>query len=925
MRIPNSLLTSNYLTDLQRVQGDIARLLRQTSTGKLFDRPRDNPSAVATSLNLSRALSTTIQYSRNVDNGLGRLNFTEITLTEVNTQMQRVRELTVQGSNTYLTRSDRTAMAQEINQLLEQVVTLSNSNYSGRYVFSGFQTLSESFAVNTNTRDGMLNSVTYKGDFGSISRNIGIQNDLAVNFNGQSIFLDNTWEAQGRQMSDKALGYSGTFEINERLIVVNPADTLADVRDLINSDPQTQVRAEVGSDYRLKLTSLNSSAAIKLRDLAGSVLEDLQILPLGAFNKAQGAMTLPLIDSRGALHNGAVLAFPLSLTTASQDLVITLGGAANNGFSETKVLKLDAITYNTEAELAAEIQKKADLAFGENKLIAAANGGPGIDLETFVQSSAVLTGDLLIGGTAPDGTADTASAGIFGAGYGLPNTPVAALTAGTDGNDRFVIDLGLNAYIISGTEQPIDLSPVELNLSGSSATMQDVIDDINRQLLKNPFISGLVTAEDDGGSIRLITTRTGTDVGINDLVLSNAVPGPALPATDTLGSLGFYVNPLSGISAPPVPAEVQSTLAWPAGIGAIPFGTQSFSIDLGPGSSIDGTDPPPVNLTLPAVGIIDENDLAARINNEVSLSPILKNAVIAVVVNRGGSNYVDIQTTNAGSGVKGSDLTLVDVDPGTLALLGLGAPTIPGGGTQPGIGEIREADNMVDTLIRIRDELLGYAAAGSRLSDLQDVNGKNYDLAPGTKIVVSSDGTSSTFTVQRFSTMQDLADVIEKQLGVSLQVEVQRDGQIRIFNPNNTVVNNISVQAFDQKGQKLTAFEERMSGISGRLIYRSQLSSATVYEDERFQRLTQRIGNVDRALEKLTSTLSIIGSRTRRLDMTLAQNDTLNVNTLDMQNKNDNVDMAEAIIKLKERENVLNAALGTGARVIPATLFDYLR
>ena len=178
MRIPNTLLTSNYMSDLQRVQQDIAKLLRQTSTGKLYERPRDNPSAVSTSLNLSRVISSTTQYTRNVDNGLGRLNFTEITLSEVNTQIQRVRELTVQGSSTVLTRDDRTAIAQEINQLLEHTVTLSNSNFSGRYVFSGFETLTESFRINSNTSDGFTNSVTYQGDFGKIGRNIGIQRDL---------------------------------------------------------------------------------------------------------------------------------------------------------------------------------------------------------------------------------------------------------------------------------------------------------------------------------------------------------------------------------------------------------------------------------------------------------------------------------------------------------------------------------------------------------------------------------------------------------------------------------------------------------------------------------------------------------------------------------------------------------------------------
>lgn len=196
-RISNQLLVDNFMSDLQAVQRKMALLQHQSASGKAFDRPVDNPAGSAVSLDLHSALSYLAQYNRNVDDGSSRLGYTETTISDVDTQLQRIRELTVQASNTYLTRSDREAIAQELNQLLEQVVTLSNSNFRGRYIFSGYETLTKSFVANSNTEDGFTNSLTYRGDTGSIARNIGINRDLDVNFTGKGVFLEQTYEMTG--------------------------------------------------------------------------------------------------------------------------------------------------------------------------------------------------------------------------------------------------------------------------------------------------------------------------------------------------------------------------------------------------------------------------------------------------------------------------------------------------------------------------------------------------------------------------------------------------------------------------------------------------------------------------------------------------------------------------------------------------------
>ncbi len=923
MRISNQLVTSAFLGDLTSIQRQLTRLQHQSATGKAFDRPRDAPAAVAKSLNLQRALSNLTQYNRNADDGTNRLSFTETAVNDVQNQLQRLRELTVQGSNTYLTPADRGAIATEVNQLFEQVVTLSNSSLRGRYVFSGFQSLTRSFSINAGA-DGVTASVSYRGDSGVIGRNIGVQRDLGINVSGRDLFMEQTYQLDGKLLGSGQLGFAGSFELNDRFFSVTPGMNLAQVRDLINKDREAGVEAVITGDNRLQLRSMSSSDPVKLRDLSGSVLEDLGVLPQGAFNLAQTAPTLPLTDSRGAIHSSAALVFPLSITTANQTMVLQVAGAANSNVTVSKAIKLDALTYATSADLAAEIQKKVNLAFGAETIKVNDAGGGVLELESFEQSGQVTLSDLQVGGTASDGTVDTASA-LLGFNAVASVREVADL-AGVDGNDRFSIDLGLTPYRTVNGDPAVDLPPITLNLNAATGlTTAAVVQDLNDQLLANKYLTGLLEAREEGGRIRLQTTRQGQEVLGSDLKLANAVSGAVVPATDTLGALGFYCDPATGISAPPVPATVFSTAAYPPGIGAIALGANdSFSIDLGPSSSLDGTDLAPQNIVLTAGAYPTAASLAAEINSQIGLNPNLKNAVQAVVRTAAGLDYVDIETVGRGSRMQPSDLALSDVTPGALANLGLSAPTTPGGGSADGQGVVTLPDNIMDTMVKVRDELYGYAAGESRLVALQDQQRNSLGLYQGHNIRITSDGSFKEFTVQRFTTMQDLASAIEDKLGFQLEVKVQRDGTLQIFNPANTPVQGIKVEAFDLQGAPVSKFNDLFKDVSGNLPYRGNMISRPAYEDERFARLTQRLGKVDGGIEKVLSTLSELGSRQKRLELTVTQNEVLEVNLQELQTNNDFVDMAEVITLMSQQENVLRAALSTGSRVIQPSLFDFL-
>lgn len=77
--------------------------------------------------------------------------------------------------------------------------------------------------------------------------------------------------------------------------------------------------------------------------------------------------------------------------------------------------------------------------------------------------------------------------------------------------------------------------------------------------------------------------------------------------------------------------------------------------------------------------------------------------------------------------------------------------------------------------------------------------------------------------------------------------------------------------------------------------------------------------------KNVTMIRSDVGARTNRLDLTASRLETDNYNFTALMADNEDVDMAETIMNLKNEENVYQASLAAGARVIQPSLVDFLK
>ncbi len=91
------------------------------------------------------------------------------------------------------------------------------------------------------------------------------------------------------------------------------------------------------------------------------------------------------------------------------------------------------------------------------------------------------------------------------------------------------------------------------------------------------------------------------------------------------------------------------------------------------------------------------------------------------------------------------------------------------------------------------------------------------------------------------------------------------------------------------------------------------------------EQISTLLDSIDAEMGNVLRCRADVGARRNRVDLTDDRTSNDLVNFTDLMSKNEDVDVAETIMNLKNEENVYQASLAGGARIIQQTLVDFLR
>lgn len=130
-----SLLTQN---NLNKSQSTLSSAIERLSSGLRINSAKDDAAGQAIANRFTSNIKGLTQASRNANDGISIAQTTEGALNEINNNLQRVRELSVQATNGTNSGSDLKSIQDEIQQRLEEIDRVSNQTQ-----FNGVKVLSQ--------------------------------------------------------------------------------------------------------------------------------------------------------------------------------------------------------------------------------------------------------------------------------------------------------------------------------------------------------------------------------------------------------------------------------------------------------------------------------------------------------------------------------------------------------------------------------------------------------------------------------------------------------------------------------------------------------------------------------------------------------------------------------------------------------------
>ncbi len=189
MRVTDSMMLRTTLADVNARRSALARVQEQASSGLRINRPSDDPAGARTATVLRNDVAAAEQMLRNQDQAEARLVATETALDRSLDVVIRARELAVAGANGALDAGARQAIAAEIAQLHDELLSAANARSSGAYVFGGFQTDVEPFTASGPFGTPPAPTVSFTGDANEVQTEVEPGVRLVVSLDGQRVFL----------------------------------------------------------------------------------------------------------------------------------------------------------------------------------------------------------------------------------------------------------------------------------------------------------------------------------------------------------------------------------------------------------------------------------------------------------------------------------------------------------------------------------------------------------------------------------------------------------------------------------------------------------------------------------------------------------------------------------------------------------------
>lgn len=292
MRVANQTLYSMVKNNLGNITEELLKANMIVATGKRITNLSDDPVGLTQALHIKRSLSNMDQLGRNVTFGKSWLSAAETALRNVQNLVSDTKVLAVQMASATMGSPERASAAKTVQNMLEEITSLANTDVGGRYIFAGSNTSAVPFAL-----DG-----TYDGDNNPFTIKIGQNTTVAVGKDGESVF-----KAPGMDAFQILTDFKTALENNDVSGIQDAIGNLDSFFDHVNTQIsdvgsktlRMQVKESIFND--IDITNRERLSQIEDADLVEAIinLKAKELAYQAALTSSSRIMELSLVNYMG--------------------------------------------------------------------------------------------------------------------------------------------------------------------------------------------------------------------------------------------------------------------------------------------------------------------------------------------------------------------------------------------------------------------------------------------------------------------------------------------------------------------------------------------------------------------------------------------------------------------------------------------------
>jgi flagellar hook-associated protein 3 FlgL len=306
MRITQGMEQAQFLTALNQLESTIATTQNGISTGLSFSTASQNPVGAGLVSGYNQVLAQSQQFTSNGQSAQGSLNIEDNALTQVQSQLQSLRDLALEANNATESGANLNAIATQVQQIQQSLLSVANTqDGSGNYIFSGYSTQTQPFALTAT-------GATYSGDQGQRQVQLAAGQTVVVGDNGDLVF-------------NQIKTGNGTFNVTAGAANTGSGE--------IGATSVTDPTAYDGGTYTIQFTAPNAYEVLNSADVSVST---------------------------GTYTSGQAISF--------EGLQVTLSGTPATGDTFTAAASTDQSIFTTVQNLVNALQETPSASSGSTQL-----------------------------------------------------------------------------------------------------------------------------------------------------------------------------------------------------------------------------------------------------------------------------------------------------------------------------------------------------------------------------------------------------------------------------------------------------------------------------------------------------------------------------------------------------------------------------